>query len=69
MTTRVAPPLIVLVVGVIVTAPAPLFWTSKEKPAPKLPVAWGRVTATAEPLENVTSLQASLDRIVYVVPV
>lgn len=64
LTTSVAPPLIVLVVGVIVTAPAPLFCTSKAKPAAKLPVACGSVTATAEPLENVTSLQASLDRIV-----
>jgi hypothetical protein len=58
---RVAAPLIVEVVGVIVTVPAPLFWTPKEKPAAKEPVAWGSVTATAEPLESVTSLEASVD--------
>lgn len=57
-------PLMVEVVGVIVTVPAPLFWTSKPKPVLKLPVACGRVTATGLALLNVTRPQPSLDKTV-----
>jgi len=62
-------PLIVLVVGVIVTVPAPVFCTMKANPAPKLPVACGRVTAIALALLKVMSLQVSVEATVYEVPV
>jgi hypothetical protein len=48
------------VAGVIVTIPVPRFSTSKEKPAAKLPVACGSVTATADALLNVTNSHASV---------
>jgi len=69
-TTRVEAPFTVLVVGVMVTVPAPRFSASNEYPAVKpVVVACGNVTAMALALLNVTSLPASVVSKVYDVPV
>src|SRR5438552_8116851 len=66
----VAPPLIVLVVGVTVAVPAPRSRTQNSRPASKPVVpACGNVTAIALPLLITTSLPISVESTVYVVPV
>ena len=59
--TNVEAPLIVLVVGVMVTLPSPKSSTSNENPAVNpADVATGKVTAIALELLNVSNLPASV---------
>src|SRR3954447_14417103 len=64
-----AAPLIVEVVDVTVTVPAPMFLSTTNQPAGNEPPACGCVTAIADAFESVTSFPLSPATTMYVVPV